>query len=61
MEQMIGFAAELALWGSIALLVWGATLCVQELFGGERKDVDRSRQTTQPGDSALRMDGLSSE
>jgi hypothetical protein len=37
MEPILDFVAELAVWGAFALLVWGAMLTLQQVFGSERK------------------------
>jgi hypothetical protein len=37
MELILNFVAEIALWGSIALFLWGGMLTLQQLFHPERK------------------------
>jgi hypothetical protein len=34
---ILDFVAEMALWGAVALLVWGAMLTLQQLADSERK------------------------
>jgi hypothetical protein len=36
MEPILDFVAEIALWGSVALVLWGAMLTLQQLFAPER-------------------------
>jgi len=37
MEPILDFVAEIALWGSVALILWGAMLTLQQVFASERK------------------------
>ena len=41
MEPILEFVAEILLWGSVALLTWGAMLTFQHLFSPARKRVAR--------------------
>ncbi|MGH8682227.1 MAG: hypothetical protein ACREVS_00585 [Burkholderiales bacterium] len=50
MEPILDFVAEIALWGSVALVLWGAMLTLQQLSAPERK---RNRpQVAGRGDAA---------
>jgi TPR repeat protein len=35
--EPLAFVAEIALWGSIALVIWGAALTLQHVFASDRK------------------------
>ncbi len=35
MEPILDFVAEIALWGSFALILWGGMLTLQQIFGWE--------------------------
>jgi hypothetical protein len=37
MQPILDFVAEIARWGSVALILWGAMLTLQQLFATERK------------------------
>ena len=37
MEPILDFVAEIALWGSVALIVWGGMLTLQQVFASGRK------------------------
>ncbi len=37
MEPVLDFVAEIALWGSVALMVWGGILTVRQRSAPERK------------------------
>lgn len=46
MEQILELTAELAVWGSFALLIWGAALCLHStLAGGRKRPADSDRAT----------------
>jgi hypothetical protein len=51
MEPILDFVAEIALWGSVALVLWGATLTLQQLFAPNRKR-ERPMKAAGRGDSA---------
>ena len=44
MEPILELVAEILLWGSVALLTWGAMLTFQQLFSPGRKHVDVARR-----------------
>jgi hypothetical protein len=58
MGPILDFVAEIALWGSVALVLWGAMLTLQQLFGSERKrerplePAGRGEPATTPGGRA---------
>jgi hypothetical protein len=58
MEPILDFVAEIALWGAVALLLWGAMLTLQQLFGWEFKrerpvkPAGRGEPATTPGGRA---------
>jgi hypothetical protein len=51
MEPILNFVAEIALWGSVALVLWGAVLTLRQLFAPVR-DRQRSREPAGRPDSA---------
>ena len=51
MEPILDFVAEIALWGSVALILWGAMLTLQQLSASERKR-ERPREPAGRGDPA---------
>jgi hypothetical protein len=51
MEPILNFVAEIALWGSVALILWGAVLTLQQLSASERKR-GRPWEPAGRGDSA---------
>jgi hypothetical protein len=54
MEQIINVVVELAVWGSIALLIWGGALCLHTVFtGGRKRAVKRERSATRKDHSAI--------
>jgi hypothetical protein len=52
MEPILDFVAEIALWGSVALVVWGAVLTLQQLFAPNRKR-ERPVEPAQRDDAAV--------
>ena len=53
MEPILDFVAEIALWGSVALILWGAMLTLQQVFASERKR-GAARQSAERGEPAGR-------
>ena len=51
MEPILNSVAEIALWGSIALVLWGGMLTLRQLVAPER-DPRRSREPAGRADSA---------
>ena len=51
MEPILDFVAEIALWGSVALILWGGMLTLQQLSASERKR-ERPLQPAGRGDPA---------
>jgi len=51
MEPILNSVAEIALWGSIALVLWGGMLTLRQLVAPER-DRRRSRKPAGRADSA---------
>ncbi len=51
MEPILDFVAEIALWSSVALVLWGAILTLQQLFAPNRKR-ERPLEPAGRGDSA---------
>ena len=49
MEPILDFVAEIALWGSVALILWGAMLTLQQVFASERKR-GAARQSAERGE-----------
>lgn len=49
MEAILGFFAEIALLGSIALLGWGAVLTLGQVFRSERKR-EATREAAERGE-----------
>jgi len=49
MDAILGFFAELALLGSIALLGWGAVLTLGQVFRSERKR-EATREAAERGE-----------
>ena len=47
MEPILELVAEILLWGSVALLTWGAMLTFQQLFSPGRKHVARRHPAAQ--------------
>ena len=45
MDWVFGLVSELALWGSLAFLAWGAALCLEETFGRGGNEADRAKPT----------------
>jgi len=48
MDQILNYAVGLVLLGSIALIVWGAVLCLHVMFSTERGSVAPIRSTPRP-------------
>ncbi len=51
MEPILDFVAEIALWGSVALVLWGAMLTLQQLSPANTKR-ERPVEPAGRGDSA---------
>jgi hypothetical protein len=51
MESILNFVAEIALWGSVLLVLWGGMLTLRQLVAPER-DRGRSREPAGRADSA---------
>lgn len=51
MGPILDFVAEIALWGSVAVVLWGAILTLQQLFAPERKR-ERPLEPATRGDAA---------
>lgn len=59
MAPILDFVAEIALWGSVALLLWGAMLTLQQSFDSEperkrpQEPAGRGEPTTPEGHASL--------
>jgi hypothetical protein len=42
MDWILELVSEFALWGSLALLAWGAALCLEEMLAGGARQAERA-------------------